>query len=632
MDPRLVEKSGVRIAIEGCGHGTLHSIYASVDAACQKKRWDGVDLLIIGGDFQAVRNAQDLNCMAVPPKYRAIGDFYEYYSGERRAPYLTIFIGGNHEASNHLFELFYGGWVAPKMYYMGAANVLRLGPLRIAALSGIWKGHDYNRPHHERLPYNHMDMRSIYHVREFDVRKLLQIRTQVDVGLSHDWPRNVVWKGDHKSLFRKKDLFEADAKDGKLGSVAAEYMLNRLRPAYWFSAHLHTKYPAIIEHEDNDESATATATIEAPSAQDNSTGGPQKNTDEIDLDLDMDMDEDTTVQPEAEAKPTNADEVKLDLDADEDKAPETATKTEPTPVANADELDLDLGADKGKAPEVDAKAEPAPVTNADELDLDLSEEGEINSDTAEAENESSMDVPEDIRAQLPASFAKPAEPAPRRNLAKVPPPPGITNKTTKFLALDKCLPRREFLQIIDGIRPISEQPDVKYKRPLRLEYDREWLAITRVFAPMLTVGDPNASVPPDEGEAHYLPLIEAEEAWVEENVVKTGKLDIPANFEKTAPVHRKSDGIHVKGQPREYTNPQTTAFCEMLQIPNPFDISEEERTARMEAGEVAREERFEREHGISHRGKGRGGKGGGRGGGRGGRGGGRGRGRGRGKN
>lgn len=42
-----------------------------------------------------------------------------YYSGEKKAPVLTIFIGGNHEASNHLQELPYGGWVAPNIYYLG---------------------------------------------------------------------------------------------------------------------------------------------------------------------------------------------------------------------------------------------------------------------------------------------------------------------------------------------------------------------------------------------------------------------------------------------------------------------------------------------------------------------------------
>lgn len=35
-----------------------------------------------------------------------MNDFYKYYSGELIAPYLTIFIGGNHEASNYLRELY----------------------------------------------------------------------------------------------------------------------------------------------------------------------------------------------------------------------------------------------------------------------------------------------------------------------------------------------------------------------------------------------------------------------------------------------------------------------------------------------------------------------------------------------
>lgn len=34
------------------GHGTLHAIYASIEESCRVKGWDGVDLLIIGGDFQ----------------------------------------------------------------------------------------------------------------------------------------------------------------------------------------------------------------------------------------------------------------------------------------------------------------------------------------------------------------------------------------------------------------------------------------------------------------------------------------------------------------------------------------------------------------------------------------------------
>lgn len=244
----MSENGVVRVAVEGCGHGTLHAIYASIQASCEVNGWPGVDLVIIGGDFQAVRNQCDLNVTAMPQRFRKMADFHEYYSGTRTAPFLTIFIGGNHEASNHLFETYYGGWVAPNIYYLGAANVLRFGPLKIAGLSGIWKGYDYRKPHFERLPYNEEELQSIYHVREIDVRKLLSFRSQVDIGLSHDWPQGIEWHGDIEGLFRFKPFFREDAESGKLGSVAARQCLDRLRPPYWFSAHLHSRYEAVVHH------------------------------------------------------------------------------------------------------------------------------------------------------------------------------------------------------------------------------------------------------------------------------------------------------------------------------------------------------------------------------------------------
>ncbi|CAK40558.1 uncharacterized protein An11g00840 [Aspergillus niger] len=406
MEMPTSESSSIRVAFEGCGHGCLHDIYASVDKAAALKGWDGVDLVIIGGDFQAVRNANDLACMSVPMKYRELGDFHEYYSGQRVAPYLTIFVGGNHEASNHMFELYYGGWVAPNIYYLGAANVIRCGPLRIAGMSGIWKGYDYRRPHFERLPYNSDDVQSIYHIRELDVRKLLQIRTQVDLGLSHDWPKQVERSGDFETLFRKKLGFREDSQNGRLGSMAAKHVLDRLRPAYWFSAHLHVKFAALVQH---------------------------------------------------------------------------------------------------------------------------------------------------------------------------------AEYMTSFLALDKCLPNREFLQLLE-INPISDLDGAKVERPYRLQYDKEWLAITRAFANDLHLGDPNARPSADKGDVVYRPQILEEEKWVEENVVKPGKLVVPENFTQTAPVYDPAVPLTTEEMPMEYTNPQTTEFCELIGIENKFDMSDAERQARMARG------------------------------------------------
>ncbi|ELW48589.1 Lariat debranching enzyme [Tupaia chinensis] len=135
--------------------------------------------------LQAVRNEADLRCMAVPPKYRHMQTFYRYYSGEKKAPILTVFIGGNHEASNHLQELPYGGWVAPNIYYLGLAGVVKYRGVRIGGISGIFKAHDYRK----------------------------------------------------------------EVENNTLGSPAASELLEHLKPTYWFSAHLHVKFAALMQHQ-----------------------------------------------------------------------------------------------------------------------------------------------------------------------------------------------------------------------------------------------------------------------------------------------------------------------------------------------------------------------------------------------
>jgi len=80
----------LQIAVEGCCHGELDKIYEAVG---ELERMDGkkIDLLICCGDFQAVRNLNDLECMACPVKYRHMASFYKYFSGDKVAPYPTLF-------------------------------------------------------------------------------------------------------------------------------------------------------------------------------------------------------------------------------------------------------------------------------------------------------------------------------------------------------------------------------------------------------------------------------------------------------------------------------------------------------------------------------------------------------------
>ena len=54
-------------------------------------------------------------------------------------------VGGNHEAMNYLWELYYGGWVAPNIMYLGHAGVVKFGGVRIGGLTGIFNASHYKQ-------------------------------------------------------------------------------------------------------------------------------------------------------------------------------------------------------------------------------------------------------------------------------------------------------------------------------------------------------------------------------------------------------------------------------------------------------------------------------------------------------
>ena len=246
----------MKIGVIGCSHGELDRIYEDIKNI-EKQNNYSIDLLIICGDFQAVRNEHDLQCMAVPVKYRQLQTFHKYYSSESTAPITTLFIGGNHEASNYLQTLAFGGWVAKNIYYLGYASVVRFKGLRIAGISGIHHRMDSNCGHFERLPFDESTKRSIYHMRQTDVYKLLQMsggsdeRQPLDVMISHDWPLNIHSCGDVKYLLRRKPFFRNEVQNNCLGNPLLEPLVRHLTPKHWFSAHLHVRFEALINHTDD---------------------------------------------------------------------------------------------------------------------------------------------------------------------------------------------------------------------------------------------------------------------------------------------------------------------------------------------------------------------------------------------
>ncbi|XP_038048821.1 lariat debranching enzyme A-like [Patiria miniata] len=378
----------MKIAVEGCCHGELEKIYATIQHL-EEKEGIKVDLLLCCGDFQAVRNERDMECMAVPKKFRTMNSFYKYYSGEKKAPILTLFIGGNHEASNYLGELAYGGWVAPNIYYLGYASVVNYGGIRIGGISGIFKQRDFRKGHFEIPPYSQDTVRSAYHTRGLEVFRLKQIAQPIDIMMSHDWPRGIYHHGNTQRLLREKTFFRDDVQSNTLGSPCNEELLHHLKPAYWFAAHLHVKFAAAVSH--------------------GSEGGEER--------------------------------------------------------------------------------------------------------------------------------------------------------TTKFLALDKCLPRRKFLQVVD----IPHKTDA----PWELTYDTEWLAILQSTKLLLTTNDRIVHMPNKQYNNRWDYSASLEELSAVREIFQDD-LKIPLNFTKTVREHDPAKPVRNTTQPQAAVNPQTTTFCSKLSISDPF--------------------------------------------------------------
>jgi len=323
-------------------------------------------------------------------------------------------------------------------------------------------------------------MRSIYHIREYNVRRL-SLLSSPDVFLSHDWPCGIEQHGDLNGLLRRKPFLRGDITSKQLGSPPLMGLLRNLQPTWWFAAHLHTRFEARVRHDPVLETTTTTS----PSSR----SGPPPRAD-------------------------NPDEITIDDGA----------------AVVDSRFDSPSGA--ATVPRVAESIAPPAPQNPDEITLD-----------------------DEIEAVEPP-----------------PPPP----RETKFLALDKCLPNRQFLEVVDIPTQEKEQEREGGERSrdgVVLCYDPEWLAITRAFQPYLSREHKQAAYP-SPGDARA--AVSREWDWVHAHVPP--KLNLGAGAWcvdacQRFPVRSPPAGGALIGHPDREDNSaaalaQTEAFTALLEMEN----------------------------------------------------------------
>jgi len=136
-------------------------------------------------------------------------------------------------------------------------------------------------------------------------------------------------------------------------------------------------------------------------------------------------------------------------------------------------------------------------------------------------------------------------------------------RVTKFLALDKCLPKRKFLQVLE----VRSQEDGS----IQLNYDLEWLTILYLTNHLLSVKSRIHYMPGQYGVGRwtYTPTAKEKQTVYE----KFGSnLRIPFNFTQTVKPYDPCDMNTQFERPQLLINDQTTRFCQMLGIDDPSTL------------------------------------------------------------
>ncbi|MBT3304096.1 hypothetical protein HN592_01470 [Candidatus Woesearchaeota archaeon] len=213
-------------------------VQGNIDDLCTLySKYPDIDLVLQVGDFNTARNKEDLKTLFSPPKYREIKDFPDYFSGKKRIPLPTYFIGGNHESWGFLENFNSDNEVTPNLNYFGRVGLININGLHIAGVSGIFSKH-YTQLN-ERDSSNLKD-RSYFIA---DDIKHLRSLAEIDILLLHEWPNNLFQHEEPPKQLA--DRFGSDLNNVGHSDLLYDIIVEK-QPEYVFCGHTHLPYTGKI--------------------------------------------------------------------------------------------------------------------------------------------------------------------------------------------------------------------------------------------------------------------------------------------------------------------------------------------------------------------------------------------------
>ena len=231
-----MSKNRKYFAAVGDVHGHVDKMVAMLKEL-EKSLNIGFSFILQVGDFEPIRDENDLRSLPGPSKYKKLGEFPFYYKKQKKFPWPIYFIAGNHEPYLFLEQYPDGGEICNNLYYIGRANKINVNNIEIVGLSGKYVEKKFQKERPDLTAIEYISNKEFIYFNENDVEKLIELG-KTDILMMHDWPRGII-APEHRKTFKSK---RKNVTYDLVGNEYARILMEILEPKLVLCGHEHQKY------------------------------------------------------------------------------------------------------------------------------------------------------------------------------------------------------------------------------------------------------------------------------------------------------------------------------------------------------------------------------------------------------